>query len=91
MISSSKNCKGDKCAISRPTVYLQPISGKFLVYQIKIKEVNDFLLCLTCSARNNSCPCIGHFPTNFSIWTTKIHFGWPNFLYIFNGTAISNL
>ena len=32
---------------------------------------------------------IGHFPTNFSIWLTKIHFGWPNFLYIFK--AISNL
>ena len=48
MISSSKNCKGDKCTISRPSVYLQPISGKFLVYQIKIKEGDDFLLYLTC-------------------------------------------
>ena len=30
-------------------------------------------------------------PTIFSIWPTKIHFGQPNFLYIFNGTAINNL
>ena len=48
MISSSKNCKGDKRIICRPSVYLQPISGKFLVSQIKIKEVDDFLLYLTC-------------------------------------------
>ena len=34
---------------------------------------------------------IGHFPTNFNIWPTKIHFGLPNLLYIFNGMAIDNL
>jgi len=34
---------------------------------------------------------IGHFPTNFNIWLTKIHFGWPILLYIFNGMAINNL
>ena len=31
---------------------------------------------------------ISHFPTNFNIWSTKIHFGQPNFPYIFNGTAV---
>ena len=31
------------------------------------------------------------FSTNFSIWLTKIHFRWPNFLYIYTGTAISIL
>ena len=34
---------------------------------------------------------IGHFLTNFDIWPTKIHFGWLNLLYIFNGMAIDNL
>ena len=35
---------------------------------------------------------IGHFSlTNFNIWLTKIHFGWPKLLYIFNGTAINNV
>jgi len=29
---------------------------------------------------------VGHWPfsTNFNIWLTKIHFGWPILLYIFN-------
>ena len=36
---------------------------------------------------------VGHwpFPNNFSIWLIKIHFGWPKFLYIFNGIAINDL
>ena len=34
----------------------------------------------------------GHWPflTNFNIWLTKIYFGRPNLLYIFNGKAINN-
>ena len=42
-----------------------------------------------CSARNKS--GIGHFPINFNIWPTKIHFGRPNLLCIYNGMAIDNL
>jgi len=34
---------------------------------------------------------VGHFPTNFNIWLTKIHFCQPILLYIFNGMAINNL
>ena len=33
---------------------------------------------------------VGHWPF-FNIWLTKIHFGRPNLLYIFNGMAIDNL
>ena len=33
---------------------------------------------------------VGHWPF-FNIWPTKIHFGRPNLLYIFNGMAIDNL
>ena len=56
--------------------------------------LDDFLITAPagnpqCSARNKL--AIGHSPTNFSIWPTKIHLDWPNFLYIFNGTAINNL
>jgi len=34
---------------------------------------------------------IGHFPTNFNIWLTKIHFGWPILLYTINGMTFNNL
>jgi len=34
---------------------------------------------------------VDHFLTNFNSWPTKIHFGWPILLYIFNGMAINNL
>ena len=33
---------------------------------------------------------VGHWPFS-DIWLTKIHFGWPNLLYIFNGKVIKNL
>ena len=38
------------------------------------------------NAKNKS--GIGHFPANFSIRPTKINFDWPNFLHIFNETAV---
>jgi len=34
---------------------------------------------------------IGYFLTNFNIWPTKIYFGWPILLYVFNGMVINNL
>jgi len=42
------------------------------------------------SAGDNSWSLI-IFLTNFNIWPTKIHFGWPILLSIFNGMAINNL
>ena len=42
------------------------------------------------SARNTEQLAIGHFLTNFNIWPTIIYFGWPNFLYIFNGQQLHN-
>jgi len=36
---------------------------------------------------------VGHWPFSdqFNIWLTKIHFGRPSLLYIFNGIVINNL
>ena len=68
--------------ISIPVVFRSP-NERNQMYELQYHSVPNAVLEIT----------VGHwpFPNNFSIWLIKIHFGWPKFLYIFNGIAINNL
>ena len=59
----------------------------YFVYKEEI-DSNENCIVLTCSlSKSNNVVMASHC---FNIWPTKLHFGWPNLLYIFNGTAINN-
>jgi len=73
------------------SMVLDQYSTQLCIYHALSPFTIPSILCIVLDIRSVLEITVGQFLTNFNIWPTKIHFGQPILLYIFNGMVINNL